>query len=349
MKTDSAHLILDLWMLGEWSDSWVKQIEDIVEAEFTVVKKSRHNFVPHGETVAFILSESHFTLHSYPEENYISFDIYICKPDFDFVRIVRQIEKFLPISKIYHRSLRRGDYALPWLSRWKSSEKGLFAATFILASCSLLYELMLAQTLSTILGDTAHRYNVTIGMYIASMGLGALLYEKSKIKKLIKSLVKVEFLLILIGGLAPFLSIILDSFFREHTLVLSIILHSLIVTIGVLSGFELPLLMDIGESKKKGMNTVVLGVDYVGTLFGAIVFPIFLVPMISLFGISTVVAAFNSIVALYLVVTVFKNDRLWSMKWLVLIGLILAIAVTGWLFESDISSWLVSKFYLGEM
>lgn len=348
MRTDSAHLILDLWMDGDWSNDWVSKLEQIIDDEFTVVHKSRHLFEPHGETVAFILSESHFTLHSYPEENYVSFDVYICKPDFDFIKIVKKIEAILPIAKIHQRTFRRGEYALPWLSRWKASEKGLFLATFILASCSLLYELMLAQTLSTILGDTAHRYNVTIGMYIASMGLGALLYEKISSKDLLKSLLGVEVLLIIIGGLAPFVSLVLDSVLRDFPLLLSILLHGLIVCIGVLSGFELPLLMDMGQKKKEGLSTIVLGVDYLGTLFGAIVFPIFLVPLISLFGISAVVAFFNCIVGIYFATQLSLKNKI-NVVWVAVFSLLAYAAWMGWNNHLEIQEWIVGKYYLGDL
>tara|TARA_R110000868_G_scaffold103710_5_gene285447 strand:+ start:16851 stop:17897 length:1047 start_codon:yes stop_codon:yes gene_type:complete len=348
MRTDSAHLILDLWMEGQWSNDWVSKLEDIIDHEFTVVHKSRHLFEPQGETVAFILSESHFTLHSYPEENYVSFDVYICKPDFDFVQIVKKIEEFLPIARIHQRSFRRGEYALPWLSRWKNSEKGLFLATFILASCSLLYELMLAQTLSSILGDTAHRYNVTIGMYIASMGLGALIYEKFQAKKLTTSLLKVETLLIVVGGLAPFFSLMLDSSLREYPVLLSILLHSLIVAIGVLSGFELPLLMDMGQKKKEGLSTVVLGVDYLGTLFGAILFPLFLVPLVSLFGISAVVAFFNCVVALYFSIELTVNKKT-NFVWVILFLVLAYLSWLGWVNHLEIQEWIVNKYFLGDL
>ncbi len=287
-------------------------------------------------------------MHSYPEENYVSFDVYICKPDFDFVQIVKKIEAFLPIARIHQRSFRRGEYALPWLSRWKNSEKGLFLATFILASCSLLYELMLAQTLSSILGDTAHRYNVTIGMYIASMGLGALLYEKFQAKRLTTSLLKVETLLIIVGGLAPFLSLILDSSLREYPILLSILLHSLIVAIGVLSGFELPLLMDMGQKKKEGLSTVVLGVDYLGTLFGAIIFPLFLVPLVSLFGISAVVAFFNCVVALYFSIELTISKKA-NFVWVMLFVLLACLSWLGWANHLEIQEWIVRKYFLGDL
>ena len=347
MQTDSVHLILDLWMSENWSYSWVKKIEEIIDREFSVVKKIRHDFEPHGETVAYILSESHFTLHSYPEENYISLDIYICKPNYSFVNLVSEIEEFLPISKINNRTMKRGEYALPLLTRWKNAELVLLVTTFIVAACSLLYELLLAQNLSTVLGDSAHRYNVTIGLYIASMGLGALLYNKFNFQDKIKSLFKVEILLIVFGGLSPIAAIILDSILRDHYILLSVFLHLLIIIIGVLSGFELPLLMDIGKKKRERLATIVLGVDYVGTLFAAILFPLLLVPLFSIFGIAAIVAGLNSLVAISFIRLIsFKNNKEKTLYYLVS-AMCIFFAWYGITNEEKISEYLISRYFLG--
>ncbi len=348
MQTDSAHLILDLWMSEPWSDLWVPQIEEIVEREFSVVKKVRHDFDPHGETIAYILSESHFTLHSYPEENYISLDIYICKPDYNFVNLVSEIEKFIPIDKLNNRTIKRGEFALPFLLRWKKEELFLLFSTFVVAACSLLYELLLAQNLSTVLGDTAHRYNVTIGLYIASMGLGALIYSKLDIKDKVKSLFRVEVLLIIFGGLSPVLTIILDSWLRDHYLFLSIFLHFLIVVIGVLSGFELPLLMDIGKSIRERLSTIVLGVDYIGTLFAAILFPLLLVPIFSIFGIAGIVATLNSFVAVSFIRLIKFNSILEKSAYVITAIFCVSLAFLLWKNESEISQYLIRQFFLGE-
>lgn len=348
MNTDSSHLILDLWMEGEWSDEWVEKTCSQVEESFTVVKRNRHKFEPQGETIAFILSESHYTLHSYPEENYISLDIYICRRDYDFLPFVHSLEKYLPISKIHHRDFRRGEYALPWLSRWRGDEKLLAIATFFVAACSLFYELVLAQTLSAILGDTAHRYNVTIGLYIASMGVGALLYEKIKSFNYRANLVRVEIILALIGGAAPLLALMWDSYWRESGLigswVISLGLHSLIVLIGLLSGLELPLLMDMGEKKRDGFGTSILAFDYAGTLVAAIIFPLILLPAMPLFSIAAVVASINAFIGLLFVINI---GKLINKSWIVLGAFVLIANVLAIIFAKDFSQWAISAFYMG--
>lgn len=348
MNTDSSHLILDLWMEGEWSDEWVQKISALVEEKFTVVGRNAHQFEPHGETVTFILSESHYTLHSYPEEKYISIDIYICYRDYDFLPFVHEIESNLPLARIHQRTFRRGEYALPWLSRWKLDEKLLVLATFFVASCSLFYELVLAQTLSAILGDTAHRYNVTIGLYIASMGVGALLYEKINFKNLRASLIRVEIALALIGGISPVLALMWDNLWRSSgalgAWIISIGLHCLIILIGVLSGLELPLLMDMGEKKREGFGTSVLAFDYAGTLMAAIVFPLILLPALPLFSVAAFVATLNAIIGLLFFVRI--KERI-SLGWMVL-GIVVLLLNMIVIFNSEsFTQWVVEKFYIG--
>lgn len=44
----------------------------------TIEGYQHKRFDPHGVTILFMLSESHMSLHSYPESNYCSMDIYTC-------------------------------------------------------------------------------------------------------------------------------------------------------------------------------------------------------------------------------------------------------------------------------
>ena len=50
---------------------------------FTVVGRSFHQFEPHGTTGVLVLSESHFSAHTYPELNKIYIDVFCCSPNFD--------------------------------------------------------------------------------------------------------------------------------------------------------------------------------------------------------------------------------------------------------------------------
>jgi S-adenosylmethionine decarboxylase len=51
----------------------------IDRAEMTLLDSSYHEFEPQGATVLALLSESHLSIHTYPEHNgYASIDLYTC-------------------------------------------------------------------------------------------------------------------------------------------------------------------------------------------------------------------------------------------------------------------------------
>ena len=143
--------------------------------------------------------------------------------------------------------------------------------TVVLAFCSIVYELLLGQALSAFLGNTVLRYSVTIGLYMLSLGIGSLIAEGRIVRSPVISLLWVEILLSLIGGSS------LGILFLVNALELSIgvvsfTAHCLIVIIGVLSGFELPLLMRLKSLDKSESESMILGLNYLGAFIGTITF-----------------------------------------------------------------------------
>ena len=47
--------------------------------QFTILEEVEHVFQPQGYTLLFLLSESHLSVHTFPEKKYISFDLYTCR------------------------------------------------------------------------------------------------------------------------------------------------------------------------------------------------------------------------------------------------------------------------------
>lgn len=178
--------------------------------------------------------------------------------------------------------------------------------TIIFAFCSIMYELLLAQSLSSTMGNTILRYNMTIGLYVAAMGFGAIVY--SKLDHVFKDAVfiKVESMLAIFGLLAPFLVLIFDSVMFKSSQRFGIHFysgiiqwpifffnHALIIIIGFLSGYELPMLMDLFKKFSTKSSMQILAVDYVGTLLGALCFSLLILPYFSLFKIGCVIAMTN--------------------------------------------------------
>lgn len=46
--------------------------------EVTILNKMIHHFEPHGLTLLYLLSESHFSMHTWPEHNKIRIDFFSC-------------------------------------------------------------------------------------------------------------------------------------------------------------------------------------------------------------------------------------------------------------------------------
>lgn len=108
MNTSSQHLLLDIWLSEKLNSSHLDKITHLIDENFQVVKKTHQLFEPYGETIVWILSESHFTVHTYPEHNYLSLDIYICNEAIDLDLTAKKILGLLNVSQFQQKCLRRG-------------------------------------------------------------------------------------------------------------------------------------------------------------------------------------------------------------------------------------------------
>lgn len=50
-----------------------------IENNYTIIGEIDHDFHPQGCSFIFLLSESHLSVHTFPEKNHISFDLYTCR------------------------------------------------------------------------------------------------------------------------------------------------------------------------------------------------------------------------------------------------------------------------------
>ncbi len=69
----------------------IEKVDELVPLMESVVKKLKlnevtrafHQFEPHGATGVIVLAESHFSAHTYPEDDKIYLDLFCCSKDFD--------------------------------------------------------------------------------------------------------------------------------------------------------------------------------------------------------------------------------------------------------------------------
>jgi len=201
----------------------------------------------------------------------------------------------------------------------------------------------MAQSLSAFLGDTVLRYSTTIGLYLASMGVGAFLCRGRLVRDSVYSLVKIEILLSVIGGFCV-VGLYLFDILSPFVVVFFIFSHLLIIAIGILTGFEVPLLLEIRRQEKEGAMNFVLGVNCFGALLGTVIFSILLLPSIGVLTIAFLTGSLNAVGGLLLL---FKKDSEARRSYYFLIttcltlGIILLVCV---IFSDSVGAYFTEQY-----
>ena len=91
-----AHIMLDFdnvdYNLLEDTDYIKTLMKDIAtEEKFIILNTVCHKFEPHGFTMLFLLSTSHFSIHTYPEHNKCSIDLYSCDMNVDYNNVITRL------------------------------------------------------------------------------------------------------------------------------------------------------------------------------------------------------------------------------------------------------------------
>jgi S-adenosylmethionine/arginine decarboxylase-like enzyme len=108
MQTQGQHLLLDLWLAEDIEPAKVDRLFDLVRTRFSVVREVVKDFEPFGTTVVFILSESHFTLHTYPEHAYMSIDLYVCNFEVDLSAFAEDVKGLFKLNEAKGTVFLRG-------------------------------------------------------------------------------------------------------------------------------------------------------------------------------------------------------------------------------------------------
>lgn len=172
----------------------------------------------------------------------------------------------------------------------------LFLTVLVIATCGLIYELIVGTLASYLLGDSITQFSTVIGGYLFAMGIGSYLSRFVE-RGVAQRFVEIELGVALLGGLcAPllFLTFTLTSMFQ-------VVLYGSVLAIGTLVGLEIPLLLRIlkDELKFKDLVSQVLTFDYLGALAASVAFPLLLVPKLGLVRTSLLFGLLNALVGLW--------------------------------------------------
>lgn len=76
----------------------------------TVLDILVHQFSPQGVTGVAVLAESHLSLHSWPEYNYVGADLFTCGTRLNPAAAVAVLEEFFAAKRVEVRSVPRGEF-----------------------------------------------------------------------------------------------------------------------------------------------------------------------------------------------------------------------------------------------
>lgn len=112
IKSAGVHILLDFW--GAKNTNSVKFVRkallDAIKAsKFTLLKIDLHKFSPQGVSGVAIIAESHVSIHTWPEYEFVALDIFVCggknpKP------ALKSLKKSFRPKKVIIKEISRGEF-----------------------------------------------------------------------------------------------------------------------------------------------------------------------------------------------------------------------------------------------
>ena len=158
--------------------------------------------------------------------------------------------------------------------------RGIVLAVLATALAGIVYELLLGTMASMLLGDSILEWSLTVGIFLAAMGIGSWLSGRIE-EGTERALVLTQLGLALVGSTAP---LVLFGLFALRPDALRFVLVLVLLALGTGVGLEIPLLTRLMSQRTslKGALASVLAVDYLGALLASLAFPLLFYPVLGL-------------------------------------------------------------------
>ena len=217
----------------------------------------------------------------------------------------------------------------------RSAPAVLCLSVLVMAACGIVYELGVAAVSSYLLGDSVRQFSVTIGLFMAAMGVGSAATRWIPDRSLLFGFVAAEVALAVVGGLST--TLLFFAFPVGGGGLYLPVMYALIGVIGALVGLEIPVVVRV-LSGRGGLRRSVadaLSFDYLGGLAGSLAFPLLMLPALGLFRTAAAVGLCNAGVA-GLTLLAFRREvgrpRLLAAATLLAAGLLVTtIAADAWI------------------
>lgn len=112
-STFGRHVAVDTWgvdfeLLNSAEFLQAQMVEAAEACGATVLSVQSKQFEPQGATVLVLLSESHLSIHTYPERGFAAIDCYTCGETVDPQLAIDYLVSALKPEKCYAKKLVRG-------------------------------------------------------------------------------------------------------------------------------------------------------------------------------------------------------------------------------------------------
>ncbi len=119
MNNQNEHLFHGVHIFGEMYDIDAASLDNVEKLEAALTKgiedsgasicgMQRKQFSPSGVTLLALLSESHASIHTYPEQNALFFDAFTCGPRCNPLKIADALCEALKPKKLDLKTIERG-------------------------------------------------------------------------------------------------------------------------------------------------------------------------------------------------------------------------------------------------
>jgi S-adenosylmethionine decarboxylase len=112
-STYGRHIVVDLWGVDFALLNNIDFLQEIMRVAgekclATVLSVVYEKFDPYGGTVIIILSESHLSIHTYPEKGFAAIDCYTCGKKTDPNKAINYLIDMLKPKDTYTKTFIRG-------------------------------------------------------------------------------------------------------------------------------------------------------------------------------------------------------------------------------------------------
>ena len=115
MKSLGRHLVAEFYDCDRNVLDDVEAIEKHMKtaahkSNATIVNTSFHRFLPYGVSGVVVISESHLTIHTWPEYGYAAVDLFTCGDDVDPWKAFDYLRNVLKAGRVHVVEHLRGKY-----------------------------------------------------------------------------------------------------------------------------------------------------------------------------------------------------------------------------------------------